>query len=68
MLEELRLNPRAPAARTWGRCSGESAAADVEKVDPSLSTVSAWRARLPSTGTSGPIHNVWGGFAKEGVG
>jgi hypothetical protein len=68
MLEELRLNPRSPAARTWGRCSGEGAATRIGKVDPSLSTAIARRAGLPSTGESGPIHNAWCGLAKEVVG
>jgi hypothetical protein len=38
MLEELRLSPRSPGARSWGRSPGERAAADSEKVKRRLST------------------------------
>ncbi len=38
MLEELRLNPRSPGARSWGRCPGEGAAADGDRVNRRLST------------------------------
>ena len=68
MLEELRLNPRSPAARTWSRCPGESAATDSGKVDPRLSTEFAGRTRLRSTPALEPIHSVWCGLGKEGVG
>ena len=68
MLEELRLNPRASAARTCRRCSGQDAVTDPARVDLNLSTGFADQARLRSTGASGPIHSVWGGLAKEEVG
>ena len=38
MLEELRLSPRSPGARSWGRSPVERAAADSEEVRRSLST------------------------------
>ena len=38
MLEELRLNPRSPGARSWGRSPGQHAGADGDKVKRSLST------------------------------
>ena len=38
MLEELRLSPRSPATRSWGRSPGERAATDSEKVKRRLST------------------------------
>ena len=49
MLEELRLNPRSPAARTWGRCPGEHAAIDRQQTDLDLSTGCTEGLRLPST-------------------
>jgi hypothetical protein len=68
MLEELRLNPRASAARTRGRGTGVSAATEPVEVDRELSTGFADRARLRSTGVSGPIHSEWCGVRKEAVG
>ncbi len=68
MLEELRLNPRARGARSWGRCRGAVAATSVGEVKRSLSTGYAERARLRSTGRPGPIHRVWRGNIKEEVG
>ena len=38
MLDELRLSPRSPGARSWGRSPVERAAADGEEVNRSLST------------------------------
>ena len=38
MLEELRLNPRSPGARSCGRSPGEHAGTDGDKVKRSLST------------------------------
>jgi len=68
MLEELRLNPRSPAARFRGRCPGEGAAAGDGTVDPRLSTGFAEGARLRSTGAAGLIHSPWIGAIKEEVG
>jgi len=68
MLEELRLNPRSPAARFKGRCPGESAATGDWTVDPRLSTGFAEGARSRSTGVAGPIHSPWIGAIKEEVG
>ena len=68
MLEELRLNPRSPAARFKGRCPGESAATGDGTVDPRLSTGFAEGARPRSTGVAGPIHSPWIGAIKEEVG
>ncbi len=67
MLEELRLNPRASAARTCRCCSGQDAVTDPVRVDLNLSTGFADRARLRSTGVSAPIHSAWCGLAKEEV-
>jgi hypothetical protein len=50
MLEELRLNPRAPGARSWGRRPGEAAVTDSDKVNRSLSTGFAGRRGAASTG------------------
>jgi hypothetical protein len=38
MLEELRLSPRSPGARSWGRSPGGRTATDSEEVKRSLST------------------------------
>ena len=64
MLEELRLNPRSPAARFAAGCPGLSAAADDREVDPRLSTGFPGWARLRSTTATGRIHTAMG---KEGV-
>src|SRR2546428_13322346 len=55
MLEELRLNPRSPAARSRGRRPGGCVLTDVGAVDPNLSTGFARRARRRSPGGGGPI-------------
>ena len=55
MLEELRLNPRSPGARSWGRSPGERAATDSEKVKRSLSTGFAEGWAAESTGPSGGL-------------
>ena len=68
MLEELRLSPRAPGARSWGRCRGAVAASSDVEVKRRLSTGYAERARLRSTGRPGPIHRMCRGFTKEEVG
>ena len=68
MLEELRLNPRSPAARFKGRCPGVNAATGDGSVDPRLSTGFAEGARSRSTGATGLIHNPWTGAIKEEVG
>jgi hypothetical protein len=52
MLEELRLNPRSPGARSWGRSPGEHAATDSNKVKGSLSTGFAERCGAESTASS----------------
>jgi hypothetical protein len=53
MHEELRLNPRSPGARSWGRSPGEHAATDSKKVKGSLSTGFAEGGAAESTGRSG---------------
>jgi hypothetical protein len=52
MHEELRLNPRSPGARSWGRSPGEHAATGSEKVKGSLSTGFAEGGAAESTGRS----------------
>jgi len=67
MLEELRLNPRSPAARTWGRCPGEHAAIDRQQSDLGLSTGCTEGLRLSSTS---PWHQPIGpgaGTSEEGT-
>jgi hypothetical protein len=49
MLEELRLNPRSPGARSWGRSPGEPAATGSKKVKGRLSTGFAEGAGAEST-------------------
>jgi hypothetical protein len=68
MLEELRLNPRAPEARSGDRRRAIDAVTDVGVVDPNLSTGFAERGRRRSTGAPNPIHRTWGGTQKEEVG
>jgi hypothetical protein len=51
MLEELRLNPRSPGARSWGRSPGWHAATDSDKVKRSLSTGFAEGCAADSTGS-----------------
>ena len=58
MLEELRLNPRSPAARSRGRCLGAVVDTGGGLVDPNLSTGFAGRAWLRSTGSTSPIHSA----------
>jgi len=67
MLEELRLNPWSPGARSCGRRPGGRGITDDITVGPSLSTGFADGARLRSTGRLGPIHRPWLG-RKEVVG
>jgi hypothetical protein len=55
MLEELRLNPRSPGARSWGRSPGERAVTDSDKVKGSLSTGFAEGCAIDSTGASGGL-------------
>lgn len=50
MLEELRLNPRSPGARSWGRSPGDGAATDCGKVNRRLSTGFAGPGGRNSTG------------------
>ena len=61
MLEELRLNPRSPEARSCGRVLGERALTEDGRLDPSLSTGYAERA-------GAPFHSGWRGVKKEEVG
>jgi hypothetical protein len=49
MLEELRLNPRSPEARSWSRVLGGRALTEEDRLDPSLSTRFAEGRRLRST-------------------
>jgi hypothetical protein len=46
MVAELRLYPRASAARTWSRCLGRSAGLERRVSEPSLSTAFAEGSRL----------------------
>jgi hypothetical protein len=50
MLEELRLNPRSPGVRSWGRCPGKRAPSDRDGMQTTLSTGFAERADPRSTG------------------
>ena len=68
MLEELRLNPRAPGARSWGRRLGCNAATGGGWFDPNLSTGFAERPRWRSTGPRPPIHSRWRADRQEVVG
>ncbi len=52
MLEELRLNPRGPGARSRGRSLGRVAGAEGRLVGHSLSTGFEERPRLRSTGAT----------------
>ena len=61
MLEELRLNPRSPEARSGGRVPGERALTEDYRSVPSLSTGFADRGEPP-------FHSGWPGIDKEGVG
>ena len=65
MLEELRLNPRSPGARSHGRRPDARGITDDRKVDPSLSTGFAGRALWPCTGHMPSIHRPW--LGPEGV-
>jgi hypothetical protein len=65
MLEELRLNPRAPGARSWGRRPGKAAATDGTGRRSGFSTGFAETARAPSTGSAACIAGV--GVLKEVV-
>jgi hypothetical protein len=56
MLEELRLNPRAAAARSQVCCAGVDMGRDGGAIDPKLSTTYARGRRLRSTGALHPIH------------
>ena len=67
MLDELRLIPRSPAARSRGRRHGESAATDGEAFHPGLSTGFADRRDAPSTGGAGSVERLGGERSKEGV-
>ena len=60
MLEELRLNPRSPGARSWGRSPGEHAVADSDKVKGSLSTGFAKGCEVDSTGSWGAVGEARG--------
>jgi len=66
MLEGLRLSPRSSGARTWGRCSGEVAAAGSDRVRSGLSTGFAEGPRDRSTGPAGLIHSAWRGLEEVG--
>ena len=68
MLEELRLNPRSPAARSGRRCVGPIAGTGGGSVDPNLSTGYAEGAWLRSTGAAWPIHSGWRAPEREVVG
>jgi hypothetical protein len=59
MLEELRLNPCAPAARSGGRCLGLRADTDGGVGYTRLCTAFACSRRRRSTGA--PRHDVWCG-------
>ena len=68
MLEELRLNPRGPGARSGGRSLGRVRPPEATAVDPNLSTTYSEWLRLRSTGGESRIHKFRGarfGGAKE---
>ena len=65
MLEELRLNPRSPAARFRAGCPGPSAAADDRKVNPRFSTGFAGWAPPRSTTGGDRIHRKRPGSAER---
>jgi len=67
MLEELRLNPRSPGKRSYGRGPGVRGITENGTVDPRLSTGFADGALLRSTGQMPPIHRPYPGL-KEVVG
>ena len=71
MLEELRLNPRAPGARSGGRSLGQARPPEATAVGPHFSTGCSKGLRLRSTGGGRRIHRARGarfGGAKELVG
>jgi hypothetical protein len=71
MLEELRLNPRSPEARSWGRALGGRALTEEGRQHASLSTGFAEGRRLRSTagGTRmGDRPSALRGCAKEVAG
>ena len=55
MLEELRLNPRSPAARFAAGCPGLIVATSDRKFDPRLSTGFAGQAALRTTAEKGVV-------------
>lgn len=68
MLEELRLNPRGPEARSGGRSLGPTRPPDATAADPNLSTSYSEWLGLRSTGGESRIHRARGarfGGAKE---
>jgi len=60
MLEELRLNPRSPEARSGGRARGVRALTEDGRPDPGLSTAFA-------EGVGVPVHSEWPARIKEGA-
>jgi hypothetical protein len=68
MVEELRLYPWSPAARTRGRCPGERAATDEWGSGHRLSTAFAQRDGLHRTAARAIVHRSLGGNHKEVVG
>ena len=64
MREELRLSPRSPGARSWGRPPGGGAVPDGVKVNRRLSTGFAGRRGVNSTGPVGARRPIY----KEVVG
>ena len=67
MLEELRLYPRSPAARTGVCRAGENAASARRADGPRLSTGYAGLPRLGSTSARWRIHSAAGRTHKEEV-
>jgi len=57
MLEELRLNPRAPRARSGVALWASPRAPRADLVDPSLSTGFAESLRMGCTASPSPIHS-----------
>jgi len=68
MVEELRLYPWSPAARSGGRCPGGRAATGKRVLDRGLSTAFAQRERLRCTAAMAIVHSALGGNEKEVVG
>jgi hypothetical protein len=68
MVEELRLYPWSPAARSGGRCPGGPAATDKQDLERGFSTAFAQRQRLRCTAAFAIVHSAGGGGEREVMG